>query len=50
MKKLLLILFAMFFTNSVYAEKLLKSGFINKEIKIIKDQSISNPQNKIYKK
>ena len=35
------------FINSAYADKLLKSGFINKKIKILSNQNIDNPENKI---
>ena len=46
MKKLFIILITFFlFTNLTFADKLLKSGFINKNLSYAKDQSISDPLN-----
>ena len=48
MKKILTIFIIIFiFVSPAYADKLLKSGFINKKIKILGNQKIENPENKI---
>ena len=47
MKKILTIFIIIFiFVSPAYADKLLKSGFINKKIKILGNQKIENPENK----
>ena len=48
MKKILTIFIIIFICISPsYADKLLKNGFINKKIKILGNQNIENPENKI---
>ena len=47
MKKLFLILLAITLITPVYADKLLKNGFLNKKMNYAKDQNINDPKNKI---
>ena len=43
MKKILLILIAITFSTNLYADKLLKNGFLNNKMSYTKDQNINNP-------
>ena len=47
MKKLFLILLAITLITPVYADKLLKNGFLNKKMNYAKEQNINDPTNKI---
>ena len=47
MKKIFLILLAITLITPVYADKLLKNGFLNKKMNYAKDQNINDPKNKI---
>ena len=48
MKKLLILITFFVFSNTpLYADKLLKSGFLNKKMSYESDQKINNPKNKI---
>jgi len=47
MKKILLILIAITFSTNLYADKLLKNGFLNNKMSYAKDQNINDPTNKI---
>ena len=43
MKKILLILIAITFSTNLYADKLLKNGFLNNKMSYAKDQNINDP-------
>ena len=47
MKKIFLILLAITLITPVYADKLLKNGFLNKKMNYAKEQNINDPKNKI---
>jgi len=47
MKKLFLILLAITLITPVYADKLLKNGFLNKKMNYAKEQNINDLTNKI---
>ena len=47
MKKILLLLIAITFSTNLYADKLLKDGFLNNKMSYKKDQNINDPTNKI---
>ena len=47
MKKILLLLIAITFSTNLYADKLLKDGFLNNKMSYEKDQNINDPTNKI---
>ena len=47
MKKIILILITITLITPVYADKLLKNGFLNKKMNYAKDQNINDPKNKI---
>ena len=47
MKKILLLLIAITFSTNLYADKLLKNGFLNNKMNYEKDQNINDPTNKI---
>mgnify|MGYP000185000945 CR=1 FL=1 len=47
MKKIFLILLAITLITPVYADKLLKNGFLNKKMNYTKEQNINDPTNKI---
>jgi len=47
MKKILLLLIVITFSTNLYADKLLKNGFLNNKMSYEKDQNINNPTNKI---
>jgi len=46
-KKILLLLMAITFSTNLYADKLLKDGFLNNKMSYEKDQNINDPTNKI---
>ena len=47
MKKIFLVLIAITLITPVYADKLLKNGFLNKKMNYAKEQNINDPTNKI---
>ena len=48
MKKLFIIFtLFLFFNTPIYADKLLKNGFLNNKMNYAKDQNINDPSNKI---
>jgi len=47
MKKIILILITITLITPVYADKLLKDGFLNNKMNYAKDQNINDPKNKI---
>ena len=47
MKKLLLILISCLIMTPIYADKLLKDGFLNSKMDYAKEQNILDPKNKI---
>ena len=47
MKKILLLLIVITFSTNLYADKLLKNGFLNNKMSYEKDQNINDPTNKI---
>ena len=47
MKKILLLIIAITFPTNLYADKLLKNGFLNNNMSYAKDQNINDPINKI---
>ena len=47
MKKIILILISCLIITPIYADKLLKDGFLNSKMSYVKDQNIIDPKNKI---
>ena len=47
MRKIILILISCLIITPVYADELLKNGFLNKKMNYAKDQNINDPKNKI---
>ena len=47
MKKILLLLIAITFSTNLYADKLLKNGFLNNKMSYAEDRNINDPTNKI---
>ena len=45
MKKILLLLIVITFSTNLYADKLLKNGFLNNKMSYEKDQNINDPTN-----
>jgi hypothetical protein len=47
MKKIILILISCLIITPIYADKLLKDGFLNSKMSYVKDQNIIDPKNNI---